>query len=204
MTLMDTKDFPDWDTFYKENSLETMPWFFAELDKDIQEIIKELHITHGNFLDLGTGPGTQAIELQKIGFCATGSDISESAIKKAEKLGNATFVVDDILNSELPKESFDYILDRGCFHVFGSDKHLDYIKNIKKILKPDGYLFLKCMSIKEKQLPKDKGPYRYSQEQIKNIFSNDFTIQSYKDTVYYCTINPLPKALFFVMRKNRK
>ena len=200
MTLVDTKNFSDWDTFYRENKLETMPWFFAKLDEDLKDAIDRLGINGGDFLDLGTGPGTQAVELQKIGFNTTGSDISEYAVNKAQNL-DATFVVDDILDSRLQKDGFDYILDRGCFHVFDSEKHLEYIKNIKKILRPNGYLFLKCMSIKETNLPEDKGPYRYSQEQIREIFSASFDIQDVKETVYYGTLDPLPKAIFFVMRK---
>ncbi|MBI1662851.1 MAG: class I SAM-dependent methyltransferase [Nitrosopumilus sp.] len=37
-------------------------------------------------MDLGTGPGTQALELSKIGFKVTGTDISQSAIEKAKKI----------------------------------------------------------------------------------------------------------------------
>ena len=199
MTIMDTKDFPDWDTYYKKNDLETMPWFSAELDHDIKEAVQGLD--GGDFLDLGSGPGTQAIELRRLGFNATGSDISEAAMTKAAKLGHANFVVDDILDSKLPENGFDYILDRGCFHVFDSEKHQDYLKSVKKILRDNGILFLKCMSKKETNLPEDQGPHKYEESEIREIFSSDFDIQTAKDTVYYCTIDPLPKAIFFIMRK---
>ncbi len=203
MTLMNSRDFSDWDTFYRKNDYKTMPWFLAELDRDLKDAMDKMGIKNGNFLDLGTGPGTQAVQLQKMGFDATGSDISESAIQGARQLGDATFVVDDILNSKLSENNFDYILDRGCFHVFDSKKHVEYIKNIKKIQRQEGYLFLKCMSVKETDLAQDRGPYRYSHKQIENIFSDDYEILEFKDTVYYGTIRPQPKAIFFVMRKNR-
>ena len=203
MTLMDGEDFPDWNTYYAKNELKSMPWFSIELDEDVKESIAGLD--KGNFLDLGTGPGTQAIELQKLGFIATGSDISEEAIKKASQIGEANFIVDDILDTKLPESGFDYILDRGCFHVFEKGDHHRYIKSLKKILKENGLFFLKCMSVKEKNLPEDAGPHKYSQQQIEEIFSTDFKIENVKaDTVYYGTINPRPKAMFFKMRKNKK
>jgi hypothetical protein len=59
------------------------------------------------------------------------------------------------------------------------------------------------MSIEEKNLPGDKTPFKYSKDQIREFFENDFEIESIKDTVYYGTINPLPKSLFVVMRNKK-
>ena len=62
MTLSDNKkEFPDWDVYYKQNKVETMPWYEKNLDLDMVEEIEFLE--KGEFLDLGTGLGTQAIEL---------------------------------------------------------------------------------------------------------------------------------------------
>lgn len=201
MILSDNKkEFPDWDVYYKQNKVETMPWYEKNLDLDMVEEIRFLK--KGVFLDLGTGPGTQATELSKNGFKVTGSDVSPSAIEKAKALtSNVNFVIDDILNSKLESESFDYILDRGCFHVLSYDERITYLNQIKRILKKNGIIFLKCMSKNEKNIPDDKGPHKFYKEEIINYFENDFDITKSKDTVYYGTLNPLPKALFFVMKK---
>ena len=61
---MDSEDWYSWDEFYKKNKIEEMPWFEKNLDKDVEEEI--IKITKGNFLDLGTGPGTQALESNHI------------------------------------------------------------------------------------------------------------------------------------------
>jgi SAM-dependent methyltransferase len=196
------KNIPEWDTFYKENDVEKMPWYEKNLDPDLEYQINSMNITKGKFLDLGTGPGTQAIQLDKLGFEATGSDISKSAIEKAQQLSNnVSFVVDDILNSSFPDNTFDYILDRGCFHVFEPSLRKDYLNQIKKILKNEGILFLKVMSIEEKGLPGDEGPYRFSQQEILDTFEKDFEIVEIKSTVYYGTLDPLPKALFAVIKQ---
>ena len=197
------KEFPDWDSFYKQNNVEVMPWYEKNLELDLSEEVQFLK--KGNFLDLGTGPGTQAIELAKRGFRVTGSDISRSAIEKARlSTKNVNFEIDDILNSKFESESFDYILDRGCFHVLSIDDRATYLSQIKRILKKNGIIFLKCMSKDEKNLPDDKGPHKFVKNEIIQYFQNDFDIKKSKDTVYYGTLKPLPKALFFVMKKSIK
>jgi SAM-dependent methyltransferase len=195
----DNKQSRDWDSYYKENETEKMPWYERHLDPDLEHEIKSRNIKKGRFLDLGTGPGTQAFQLAKRGLDVTGADISETAILKAKQLfTNVRFVTDDFLNSKLPDHSFDFILDRGCFHVFEPSKRQKYVEQVKRILDKNGILFLKCFSINE---TRDKGPYHFSKHEIKDIFNKYFTIESIKDTVYYGTLNPLPKALFAVMKK---
>ena len=193
--------FPDWDSLYK-NDVKTMPWYNEKLDADLENEIKQRKITKGKFLDLGTGPGTQAIQLAKMGFEVTGTDLSENAIQKARKLDDKiNFKVDDILNSKLEKNGFDYILDRGCFHVLPTDKWNQYCKKICEILDENGLFFLKCFSIKEKKL--DYGPYRFSEQDLRNIFGKDFVIESITDTAFQGILDPLPKALFAVLRKKK-
>ena len=200
---MDNKEkFPDWDSFYKENNIEEMPWYEENLDQDLQNQINSMNIKRGKFLDLGTGPGTQAIQLAKLGFESTGSDISTNAIEKARQLSSdVNFVVDDILNSSFSDNVFDFILDRGCFHVFEPSLRKDYLKQIKRILKDDGILFLKVMSVEEKGLAENEGPYRFSQQEVLDALGDNFEVQDIKSTVYYGTLDPLPKALFAVIKQ---
>jgi hypothetical protein len=44
------------------------------------------------------------------------------------------------------------------------------------------------------------GPYRFSLNDIQNIFSKNFQINEIKKTVYQGTLDPLPMALFSVMK----
>ena len=68
-------------------------------------------------------------------------------------------------------------------------------------MKENGILFLKRMSKEETNLPEDQGPYKFSIDDIYHYFENYFEILKSKKTVYYGKIRPLPKSLFFVMRK---
>src|SRR5918911_5361174 len=195
-------EFPDWETLYKTQKVETMPWYNENLDSDLEEALHRRKITNGKFLDLGTGPATQAMWLAKRGFNVTGSDLSESAVNRAKYFyanqKNVNFIVDDILNSKLKESEFDYIFDRGCFHVLLPTDRQRYIRKIKHILKENGTLFLKCFSNKE---PRQEGPYKFSQKEIRDLFSKYFRIDSIKETVYQGTLDPFPKALFVVMTR---
>ena len=128
--------------------------------------------------------------------------MSEAAIKRARNVyaseKNIDFIVDDILNSKLKDGEFDYIFDRGGIHVLSPTDRQIHIVRIKQILKDNGILFLKCFSDKE---PRQEGPYKFSQREIRSLFSKYFTIGSIKETVYQGTLDPFPKALFAVMKK---
>ena len=194
--------FPGWDDYYKETDVQSMPWYKKNLDHDLENELKSNNYDCGNFLDLGTGPGTQALQLSKFNFKVTGTDISPSAIEKAKKLSiKIDFVVDDILNSKLPDEKFDFILDRGVFHTFDISQRPQYVKHIHRILSPNGILFLKCMSIEEKNLPNNGMPHKLSKQEIREHFSDNFDIQKIEDSVFQGTLEIEPKALFAVLEK---
>ncbi len=201
-----TRSFPDWNLLYKNEIVTNMPWYNEKLDHDLEEEVVQRGIPSGNdnkLLDLGTGPGTQAICLSELGFNVTGSDLSEYAIEKARKISDrVNFIVDDILDSKFRENEFEYVFDRGCFHVLPINDRGRYVSKIKNILKKDGILFLKCFS--DKEMLVEQGPYRFSPDKIKEIFGNDFEIVSIKETVYQGTLDPLPKALFVVMRKKER
>ena len=129
----------DWNKEYEKDP-EKMPWFLSELDPDLKQALKDLNIKEGTFFDLGTGPGTQAIALSELGFDVTAADISDNAVEKARKRAgdmNIHFVKNDILNPSI-KDKFNYIFDRGVFHVFQPEYWEKYVNNVKNLLEDKG------------------------------------------------------------------
>lgn len=207
MTAKEERDLPDWDDHYRNEEVREMPWFFADLDPDVVSALEGSEPSPAGelrALDLGTGPGTQAIELARRGFAVTASDVAAEAIAKARELAaesgvadDIDFAVDDILASKLDGQ-FDLVLDRGVFHVFTEEERPAYLRHIARLVRHGGTLMLKCFSEKETM---DEGPYRFSAEQVREYFSPDFEIVSIEETVYYGSIEPRPLALFTVMRR---
>jgi len=198
------RQFPHWETLYDEQKVESMPWFNPELDEDLKGALEELGLRRGSALDLGTGPGTQAMHLATRGFDVTATDISEPAIRlaceraKAREL-NIAWRQDDILTTGL-NQRFDLIFDRGCFHVFARECRDKYISIVSDLLNVGGHLALKCFS---RLQPGEQGPYRFTPEQIRETFGARLKILSIKETVYQGTLEELPRALFCMLRRER-
>jgi 2-polyprenyl-3-methyl-5-hydroxy-6-metoxy-1,4-benzoquinol methylase len=191
-----------WDERYQQQAVETMPWFYSELDDDLTNALDQLGLRRGRALDLGTGPGTQAIRLARRGFEVTAVDISAAAVELAHKQAEAQQLSidwrqDDILATRLTGP-FDLIFDRGCFHVLPPERRTDYVGTVAHLLNPGGYLFLKCFSQLQ---PGDHGPHRFTPEQIESIFTGQLHVRSVSETVYQGTLDPLPRALFCVMQR---
>jgi cyclopropane fatty-acyl-phospholipid synthase-like methyltransferase len=195
-------EFPQWEELYQQQEIESLPWFNPELDEDLEKALDELGLRGGSALDLGTGPGTQAIHIGRRGFDVVATDISEAAIRlareKARKQGiEITWQQDDILDTRLDRQ-FDLIFDRGCFHVLNPERREDYVKIVSGQLKTGGYLFLKCFS---RLQPGEEGPYRFTPENIRKIFGSWLSVLSIKETVYQGTLDLLPRALFCTMKR---
>ena len=196
------REFPNWEQLYQEKPVESMPWFNPDLDPDLNQALTQMSVNNGTILDLGTGPGTQAMALAERGFTVTATDLSATAIQKAQTIAqekglDISWKQDDILNSTL-NQKFDLVLDRGCFHVFAPEQRPDYVRVVHHLITPKGYLLLKCFSHLEQR---EEGPYRFTPEDIKNIFTPQFNVLSVKETVYHGTLSPLPRALFCILQK---
>jgi cyclopropane fatty-acyl-phospholipid synthase-like methyltransferase len=196
--------FAGWEERYQHQTIETMPWFYPELDDDLRQALDDRGLRSGGALDLGTGPGTQAIQLARRGFTVTATDISATAVdlakSKAEAQGmTVTWQQDDILSTQIAGP-FDLIFDQGCFHVLPPERRQDYVNAVAGFLKPGGFFFLKCFSHLQ---PGEQGPHRFTSEQIREIFSSRLHVRSIEETVYQGTLDPLPRALFCVMRREQ-
>jgi len=192
-----------WEEQYRDDDVETMPWFCPDLDHDVAVAIDHLGLVAATVLDIGAGPGTQTIALGKLGFKATGTDISPSAVQKARaraanEQADVNFVCDDVLQTQLTG-SFALIVDRGCFHVLEPERWPDYVSSVAQMLDAGGYLLLKTF---HKQETSEQGPpNRFDADEIKNIFSPSFDLIDSKDSEFKSSLDFNPKALFCVLRK---
>jgi 2-polyprenyl-3-methyl-5-hydroxy-6-metoxy-1,4-benzoquinol methylase len=200
--MTERRDLPNWETLYQNEPVETMPWFYQALDHDFANALTQLNLTQGQILDLGTGPGTQAISLAQRGFTVTATDISSAAIVKAKQRSleqhcQIDFIQDDILNTKLGK-TFNIIFDRGCFNVMHAEQRESYLQTTYRLLKPNGYLLLKCFSHLETMA---EGPYRFTPEEIMIFFSPLFKVHSITASIFLGNREPPPQALFTIMEK---
>jgi cyclopropane fatty-acyl-phospholipid synthase-like methyltransferase len=194
--------FPTWELLYQGQPVDTMPWYYPHLDPDLAAALDRLGIAAGRALDLGTGPGTQAIALARRGLDVTATDLSPAAVTLASSRAAAEgvevrFVQDDVLASKL-EGGFDVVFDRGCFHVLDPERRPDYVRTLHRLVRAGGRLFLKTFSDKQAGT---QGPYRFSAGEIRSAFEPLFAVESIIETVYQGRLDPLPFALFTVLER---
>jgi len=109
----------DWNEHYASGQ---MPWDSNEPDPALVATVEAGTIPAGRALEVGCGTGTNALWLAAHGFDVLGVDVSALAIDRARaKMGDGAiacrFEVLDFLKHQ-PEGPFDFVFDRGCFHVF--------------------------------------------------------------------------------------
>ena len=99
-------------------------------------------------LDIGGGPGHYSIHWAKQGHAVTLLDLSDENVrfakKKARQYGvKITALQGNALDlSRFPDSSFDTVFLMGpLYHLLNEESRLQAIREAKRVLKPDGYLF---------------------------------------------------------------
>jgi 2-polyprenyl-3-methyl-5-hydroxy-6-metoxy-1,4-benzoquinol methylase len=125
--------------------LRKPPWDTKQTPPEVQDYI-ENHLP-GKALDLGCGTGTNAITLAKNGWQVIGIDFVSKAIRTARKKAKQAqvdidFRVDDVTKLSGVEETFDLILDIGCYHNLDANGMKAYRSNINRLLGNNGTFLL--------------------------------------------------------------
>lgn len=182
-----------WSTLkYSKESLTLLPWHNDDLDADLSAELDVRNVKSGKFLDIGTGHGTQANQLQLKGFDVVGTDINSCFLEHARQLNpRVDFRLDNIVITTLT-EQFDYVFDRGCFHWLQRRFRQQYVKNLHQLVK--GLFFLKV--IDKSDTTKLPGA---SSEEVLTLFEKHFNIES-MHTGYFNSNDDNIRSIFFVMK----
>lgn len=102
-------------------------------------------------LDLGCGTGNDTLYLTEKGFSVVACDYSDVAIEKINKEFNnvETKIVD--ISKHLPFEDnfFDLIIADLSLHYFDENTTKNIMREIKRILAPNGYLIARVNSVED-------------------------------------------------------
>jgi SAM-dependent methyltransferase len=158
----------DWNDDYARGEL---PWDTGEPDEQLVAAVDRGVIVPGRTLEVGCGTGTNALWLAQRGFDVVAVDVAPLAIAAARKqaAGGARceFAVLDFLVGDPPRAPFDFVFDRGCFHVF--DEHevrARFAARIAALLAPRGQ-WLSLIGSTEGSA-REHGPPRRSARDIAN------------------------------------
>ena len=138
-----------WDSFYADRTRE-IPFFVDKPDEHLAEAIEHGVVRPGRALDLGCGPGRNALHLVSRGFRVDAVDLSAAAIAWARERAAAAGVgvgwqVADVFTAQLAGP-YDLVVDSGCFHHLAPHRRLDYLQLLQRVLAPGGLLCLTCFT----------------------------------------------------------
>ncbi|MCH5586109.1 class I SAM-dependent methyltransferase [Shimazuella sp. AN120528] len=166
--------FSQWDEAYRTGEYQQL-WGMPHPSQELVSFAAAYGSTAGKVaIDVGCGAGTEAIFLVQCGFTTYGFDQSVEALKiatqRAKDLGlNITFQEANILHVPLADQTVDLINDRGCFHVIPDDIRPDYAKEMARLLKPGGKIFIRgCRDTSNERF------HAITDEAIKTYFSDAF------------------------------
>ena len=196
------RDQAGWDQRYIEGDL---PWDSGAPDLHLACVIAAYGIKPGRALDIGCGTGTNAIWLAKQGFDVTGVDLSKTAIERAESKRakedvDCRFLVADFLLEQIPGAPFDFVYDRGCFHVFDSaEERSRFASRVRDALGSQGIWHSLIGSTDGP--PRDIGPPRRSAADIVAAVEPRFEILELRSTVLDAEHNLHALAWVLVARR---
>jgi ubiquinone/menaquinone biosynthesis C-methylase UbiE len=135
-------------------------------------------------LDLGCGGGRDSQYFSRKGLVVTALDMATGE-QQQEKLkrNNIRFIKSDIGDIRLKDDSFDMIYAHLSLHYFDNEKTEKILGKLYKILKPGGYIFIKCKSIDDPLFGKGKMIENnfYDFGHVRHFFSKEYMREKLKD-----------------------
>jgi len=183
------------------------PWDIGKPDFNLIQTVTSTPVAPRKALDIGCGTGDNAIWLAKKKFHVVGIDISEIAIKKAEEKAlknkvDCTFIVTDILSTQVEGKPFGFAFDRGCFHALSSPKDRKrFAENVSGHLEKDGtWLSLIGNADEQRQSP---GPPQRTARDIVTGVESHFEILALVSS-YFGSNRPNPPRAWVCLRRKRR
>ncbi|WP_436737023.1 SAM-dependent methyltransferase [Streptomyces sp. BBFR102] len=145
-----------WDGFYADRE-RPVPFFVAKPDANLARHLDEGLLEPGaRVLDLGCGPGRNALHLAARGYRVDAVDLSPAAVDWARERARAAgaeirFHLGDAFAPDAAglDGPYDLIHDSGCFHHLPPHRRVSYLALLDRLLAPGGHLVLNCFAAGE-------------------------------------------------------
>jgi SAM-dependent methyltransferase len=155
------------------------PWELDRPSPRLQTVLADIDLKPCRAADLGCGTGASAVWLAQQGFEVTGIDLSPLAVERARQRAEQAGVSCRFLAADLtvvPPElggPFDFLFDRGCYHVIRRIDVRPYLATLAAITRPGTVgLFLTGNACE----PRSPGPPVVSEEEIRAELGSVFEV----------------------------
>jgi len=167
----------DFGGVYAREPVAELSWFAGSAGAELYRLVVDQVIRSGStIVDMGCGPGVEAMFLAAQRMRVVGVELSASALAVARKVAaiygvKVTWVQGDILGTPIRNEFADVVNDSFVFHNIRDEARVPYAREVFRILKPAGLLVMREFS--SKMVP-GTGPRRLGSEEILRTFMPGF------------------------------
>lgn len=165
-----------WDSDYRGST--PAPWDIGRPADELQKLVTDGTVRRCRAIDMCCGSGTDAIYLAAKGFDVTAIDVAPTALSQArQKARQAGVTVHWALADILAPpdfEPFDFIYDRGCYHVVRDQNLAAYLETVRKYSHP-GTQFLLLAARRAEQGGEE--PSGVSEDELRFDFLNLFDVE---------------------------
>ncbi len=137
-----------WDSFYEDRT-KRIPFFVDKPDENLVAYVEQTQLPLTRVLELGSGPGRNALYLAERGSQVDAIDLAQSSIDWAneranERQLNVRFRQGNLFELSIEDGAYDFVYDSGCFHHIAPHRRHDYIRVVTDALRPGGCFALTC------------------------------------------------------------
>jgi len=137
-----------WDGFYADRT-KRIPFFVDKPDENLVRYVEQLEIPVNRVLELGSGPGRNALYLAEHGSQVDAVDLAKTSVDWAndrarERQLDVSFRQANLFDLSFEQGAYDFVYDSGCFHHIAPHRRNDYIRVVSDALRPGGCFALTC------------------------------------------------------------
>ncbi|RLQ90063.1 class I SAM-dependent methyltransferase [Planomicrobium sp. Y74] len=137
-----------WNEFYA-NRAKGIPFFVNKPDENLVDYFNKGVFHPGNVLELGSGPGRNAIYFAEQDCKVDAVDLSKESIDWAKERAEErhleiNFIQNNIFDVQIDEGTYDIVYDSGCFHHIAPHRRNNYIELVGNALKPRGHFAITC------------------------------------------------------------
>ncbi|MBA2936898.1 class I SAM-dependent methyltransferase [Paenibacillus sp. CGMCC 1.16610] len=195
-TLLKEQSRFNWDNFYSDKEKE-VPFFVNLPDENLVQYFNRGYLKSGKVLELGCGPGRNAIYFAEQGCTVDAVDLSQEALNWAKQRAenknvSVNFIKQNIFELDIEEGTYDIVYDSGCFHHIAPHRRMSYLELLNKALKPNSFFAITCFKVGGElggsdisdwevyRLRSLRGGLGYTDEKLREVF-NGFQVIELRD-----------------------